>query len=145
MKEKLNITALTETVEVNIRFSETDPMGIVWHGNYLKYLEDGREAFGAKYGIGYMDIYKQGFAAPLVEIDIKYKKALRYGEGIIIETKYVHDDAAKIIFAYKVMNAKNREEIIATANSIQVFLDLKGELMLTNPQFYQEWKKKYAV
>lgn len=145
LKEKLHITALTETVEVNIRFSETDPMGIVWHGNYLKYLEDGREAFGAKYGIGYMDIYKQGFAAPLVEIDIKYKKALRYGESILIETRYVHDDAAKIIFAYKVMNAKRPEEIIATANSIQVFLDLKGELLLTNPQFYQEWKMKYAV
>ncbi len=145
MKEKLNITELTETVEVNIRFSETDPMGIVWHGNYLKYLEDGREAFGAKYGIGYMDIYKQGFAAPLVEIDIKYKKALRYGESILIETKYVHDDAAKIIFAYKVMNAKRQNEIIATANSIQVFLDLKGELLLTNPEFYLEWKKKHAV
>ena len=120
-------------------------MGIVWHGNYLKYLEDGREAFGAKYGIGYMDIYKQGYAAPLVEIDIKDKKALKYGESIIIETKYVHDDAAKIIFAYKVMNAKNHDEIIATANSIQVFLGLKGELILTNPEFYTEWKKKYAV
>ena len=139
LKEKLNITELTETVEVNIRFSETDPMGIVWHGNYLKYLEDGREAFGAKYGIGYMDIYKQGFAAPLVEIDIKYKKALRYGESILIETKYVHDDAAKIIFAYKVMNAKRQGEIIATANSIQVFLDLKGGEKLYCGRI---WKKK---
>ena len=145
MKEKLSITDLTETVEINIRFSETDPMGIVWHGNYLKYLEDGREAFGSRFGIGYMDIYRNGFAAPLVEIDIKYKKALRYGESVLIETKYVHDDAAKIIFAYKVMNAKKPGEIIATANSVQVFLDLKGELILTNPPFYNEWKKKFAV
>lgn len=120
-------------------------MGIVWHGNYLKYLEDGREAFGAKYGIGYMDIYKHGFAAPLVEIDIKYKKALRYGESVLIETRYVHDNAAKIIFSYTVVNAKKPDEVIATANSIQVFLDLQGELILTNPQFYQEWKQKYAV
>jgi acyl-CoA thioester hydrolase len=70
---------------------------------------------------------------------------LRYGESVLIETKYVHDDAAKIIFAYKVMNAKKPDEIIATANSIQVFLDLKGELILTNPPFYVEWKKKFAV
>jgi acyl-CoA thioester hydrolase len=136
---------LKETVEVNIRFSETDPMGIVWHGNYLKYLEDGREAFGAKYGIGYMDIYRHGFVAPLVEIDIKYKKSLRYGESILIETRYVSHEAAKIIFAYKVMNAKNTNEIIATANSIQVFLDLNGELVLTTPQFYLDWKAKHQV
>ena len=145
MKEKLHLTSLTETVEVNIRFSETDPMGIVWHGNYLKYLEDGREAFGAKYGIGYMDIYKQGFAAPLVEIDIKYKKSLRYGESIIIETTYVRDEAAKIIFAYRVVNAKDKNEVIATANSIQVFLELNGDLVLTNPQFYKDWRKKHGV
>lgn len=120
-------------------------MGIVWHGNYLKYLEDGREAFGAKYGVGYMDIYKQGYTAPLVEIDIKYKKSLRYGTRILIETRYVHDDAAKIIFAYKVVNANNPAELIATANSIQAFLDLQGELVLTNPPFYQEWKQKHGA
>ena len=40
--------------EIRVRFSEVDSMGVVWHGNYLKYFEDGREAFGRKHGLGYV-------------------------------------------------------------------------------------------
>jgi len=40
-----NLSIKTETI---IRFSEVDSMGVVWHGNYIKYFEDGREAFGNK-------------------------------------------------------------------------------------------------
>ena len=45
---------LSEVIPINIRFHEVDSLRIVWHGHYLKYFEDGREAFGRKYGIGYM-------------------------------------------------------------------------------------------
>ena len=41
--------------QVRIRFVETDPLGIVWHGNYIQYFEDGRESFGRHHGISYLD------------------------------------------------------------------------------------------
>ena len=41
MKKEISFTS-----EVRVRFTETDPLGIVWHGNYIQYFEDGREAFG---------------------------------------------------------------------------------------------------
>ena len=47
---------LSEKVAINIRFSEVDSLLIVWHGHYLKYFEDAREAFGRKYGLGYLGI-----------------------------------------------------------------------------------------
>ena len=53
---------------IKIRFGEVDSMGIVWHGNYFKYFEDGREAFGDKYGINYMDFYRNGTMIPLVKV-----------------------------------------------------------------------------
>jgi hypothetical protein len=49
---------LLEKTEVIIRFNEADPLGIVWHGHYIRYFEDGREAFGKKFGITYLDFYK---------------------------------------------------------------------------------------
>ena len=58
---------------VTIRFNEVDSMGIVWHGSYVKYFEDGREAFGKEFGIGYLDIFGNGFYAPLVNLDFNYK------------------------------------------------------------------------
>ena len=42
---------LINQTEIAIRFSEVDAMNVVWHGNYLKFFEDGREALGEKYGL----------------------------------------------------------------------------------------------
>ena len=50
----------TET-EILVRFNEADPLGIVWHGHYIRYFEDGREDFGKSYGIGYLDFYNEWF------------------------------------------------------------------------------------
>lgn len=33
-------------IPIKVRFSDTDAMGVVWHGNYLRFFEDAREAFG---------------------------------------------------------------------------------------------------
>ena len=60
LKEVYKPTSLKESIQIRVRFSETDPLGIVWHGNYIKYFEEGREAFGRKYGISYLEIEKNG-------------------------------------------------------------------------------------
>ena len=52
MKEKMpSKKEISHTSQVRVRFVETDPLGIVWHGNYIQYFEDGREAFGRHHGI----------------------------------------------------------------------------------------------
>ena len=63
---------------MKIRFSEVDSMNIVWHGSYMMYFEDAREAFGREYGIAYLDIFGNGYYAPLVEISFKYKSPITY-------------------------------------------------------------------
>jgi len=127
--------------EVEVRFSEVDSMGIVWHGAYLKYLEDGREAFGKMFHLGYMEMYAQGFYVPLVELDLQYKRPLNYPQIIFIDTIYLPCDAAKIKFEYRIYNIDNK--IITTGNSTQVFLDKQYNLMLNAPEFYMTWKEKY--
>ena len=53
------LNKLIVRTEILVRFNEADPLGIVWHGHYIRYFEDGREAFGNQYGIGYLDFYKK--------------------------------------------------------------------------------------
>ena len=60
-KETYKPANLSESLIITVRFSETDPLGIVWHGNYIKYFEDGREAFGRKYGISYLNVEREGY------------------------------------------------------------------------------------
>ena len=52
---------LTAETTLKIRFSEVDSMGVVWHGSYVKYLEDAREAFGAQHGLSYLFVFDNGF------------------------------------------------------------------------------------
>jgi len=136
---------LSERTEVLVRFNEADPLGIVWHGHYVRYFEDGREAFGNKYGIGYLDFYKKGFVVPIVSIQCDFKKSLRYGDKVIVETNFIPCDAAKIKFSYRLFNAKT-DELVATGSSVQVFLDAKNSMLqLVNPPFFEEWKKLYGL
>lgn len=128
--------------EIAVRFSEVDAMGIVWHGNYLKYFEDGRDEFGSVYDIDFVKVYsKEGFLTPLVKVDIDYKRTLKLGEKAIIETRFVPTDAAKIIFDYRLLN-KETNQVLTTGRTIQVFVK-NDELAITVPQFFQDWKNKW--
>jgi acyl-CoA thioester hydrolase len=135
---------LTDRIEMAVRFSEVDSMRIVWHGNYLKYFEDGREAFGLKYSLGYLDVYKHNVMIPIVKVNCDYKKPLEYGDAAVIETRYLPTEAAKIVFEYTIFR-KSDMEVAATGSTIQVFLTPAGELLLTAPEFYTGWKKHWGV
>jgi acyl-CoA thioester hydrolase len=135
--------ALTVSQDIRVRFNETDPLGIVWHGYYITYFEDGREAFGRQHGISYLDILKTGYTTPIVKSTCEHKLSLRYGDVARIETTIVDTPAAKMIFRFTIYDSTN--EIACTGETIQVFLDNQGELMLTNPPFYEEWKRKVGL
>ena len=135
---------LKDTTEVKVRFGEVDSMGIVWHGNYVKYIEEGRESFGKKFGISYMDIYSNNYMAPVVNMNIDFKKQVQYGDLLLVETEYVDSAAAKVIFNFKIFR-KSDMELVATAQSTQVFIDLNREMVLYPPDFVVEWKKKVGL
>lgn len=137
-------TALTASTEFEVRFSEVDSMGIVWHGNYALYFEDAREAFGKKYGIGYHDIQDSGYGAPVVEMNISYKKSMKYGDRARIDVFYVDTAAAKVILDYEIRSIEDGS-LLATGRTIQVFIDKFGQLVLYTPDFYRDWKKRNGL
>lgn len=138
--------ALTDRTTLRVRFSEVDSMSIVWHGSYVHYFEDGREAFGQRYGLSYMEIYNNGYVAPIVDLTCQYKSSLRVGDEAIVETRYIPTDAAKIVFEYTIFKADG-QTVVATGSSVQVFLNVKenNQLELNNPDFYLDWKKKWNI
>ena len=135
---------LTSTVEFPVRFSEVDSMHIVWHGHYVKYMEEGREDFGRKFGISYMQIKREGYQAPVVKLTCDFKKTLSYDDTVIVETRFVDNPAAKIIYSFRIFRGSDKE-LVATGESIQVFLDMNNELVLTIPPFFAGWKKKWGL
>jgi acyl-CoA thioester hydrolase len=136
--------ALIASREITVRFNEVDSMNIVWHGSYALYFEDGRAAFGEKYGLGYLDIFASGYYAPLVDLSFNFKKPLIFGKKARVDVTYQNVEAAKIIFLYEI-HELNSEHLIASGKSTQVFLDKQYQLSWTNPPFYTEWKKKWHL
>ena len=136
---------IKDQTEIAVRFNEADPLGIVWHGHYLRYFEDGRESFGKKYGVTYLDFYHQGFAVPVVSVHCDFKKPLRYGASVIVETTFINTPAAKLKFDYKIFDATSKS-LVASGNTVQVFVDIKTfELHMTVPSFFEAWKKKWRL
>ena len=136
---------LSNRTNVLVRFNEADPLGIVWHGHYIRYFEDGREAFGKDHGLGYLDMYKHGYVTPVVSVQCDYKKSLRFGDTVVVETIFEPCDAAKIKFNYRLYNA-GTGDLVASGSSVQVFLDKAGSvLQLNNPPFFEAWKQQQAL
>lgn len=130
--------------KIEIRFSEVDVMNVVWHGSYPLYFEDAREAFGAKYGLSYKRYMDEMVFAPIVELDIKYKRPILYGMTPVVRIVYRPTEAAKIVFDYEIVDAETGT-VFATAHSVQVFMDMNYNLMWDNPGFFVEWKKQWGI
>ena len=130
--------------ELEIRFSEVDMMGVVWHGNYPLYLEDAREAFGAEFGLSYALFIKENVFVPIVKMDVDYKRPVRFGMRPVIRIEYVPTDAAKVIFDYKLYD-KESGDVFLTARTVQVFMDRDYKLMWFSPDFYTQWKQQMGL
>lgn len=132
-------------MEMRVRFNEVDPLGITWHGHYIRYFEDGRESFGNRYGLTYLDVYNNGLVTPIVSINCNYRKSLTYDERAIVETTFVDHPAAKLLFEYKIFTLKSNE-LVAEGSSVQVFLDNEHrQLQLSTPAFIENWKRQHLV
>ena len=134
---------IKENTEISVRFQEVDSLGIVWHGHYISYFEEGRENFGIKHKISYLDAKSNGYATPIVESYCKHKLPLKYGDTVKIETTFVDTPANKMIFTYKIFNKEGN--VVCTGKTIQVFLNENGELVLNMPVFIENWKRKVGL
>ncbi|MDO4496312.1 MAG: thioesterase family protein [Bacteroidales bacterium] len=136
---------LEDICKVVVRFSEIDQMQVVWHGSYVKYLEDGRESFGRHYpGIGYADIAASGKYAPIVDMHVKYYAPLALNDVAVIRTRYVYKMGARLDYSYEIRRERDNALCIK-ATTTQLFIDESGALMLESPDYYTEWQKKYGI
>ncbi len=144
MKKIDKSKTLTSTTKTRVRFGEIDAMFIVWHGNYIKYLEDGRETFGYEYGLSYEYICKQGYILPVVDLQVQYIKSASFDDVIRIETTYIASPSAKMIFSYKIYRDSD-STLLTQAQTTQLFQTSDRKLVVKKPSFIEEWEKKHKI
>lgn len=136
---------IEDITRIPVKFSEIDSMGRTWHGNYVKYMEDGRESFGRHYpGIGYADMVQAGILAPIVDVHIKYYGPLGLNDVAVVRTRYVYKPGARLDYSYEIRRERDNA-LCARGTTIQLFIDANQQLMLDEPQYYIDWKRRNGI
>lgn len=131
---------ISTTIKVRVRFSEVDRLNMVWHGNYVKYLEDAREEFGREWGISYRKMFEMGYYAPVYDMHLRYDHTALQDDVLIVKITYKPELGAKIHFEYEIRRESDNA-LILRASTIQLFTTVDGVLEPAAPEFYREWQK----
>lgn len=132
---------LNVEVKRKVRFEEVDPLCIVWHGRYPSYIEDGRVAFGEKYGLDYMNMYREKFLAPIVQMGLDYHSPLTFPEEFTIKATLHWTDAARLNFQYRITGEKGN--VAATGFTVQLLTSFEREVFLARPDFVEDFCRRW--
>ena len=97
-----------------------DHAGVMWHGTYFNWLEEGRINALSKAGINYFDLTKKGFELPLIDASIKYILPICLGEKISIESIFNIGKSPKIKIYSKLINESKKVMTVAEVNLVLV-------------------------
>ncbi|PRZ28096.1 acyl-CoA thioesterase [Flavobacterium granuli] len=121
---------------VRVRYSETDQMGVVYHGNYAQYFEMGRVEWLRNLGVSYKWMEENGVMLPVVSLSMNYKKPARYDDLLTVKTIFKSQTSVKIEFDYEIYNEK--KELLTIAHSTLVFVDMKTGRPTLPPEYVKE-------
>ena len=122
--------------QIRVRYSETDQMRVVYHGNYAQYFEIGRVEWLRNKGISYKWMEENGIMLPVVSLTMNYKKPARYDEVLTLKTILKNRTSVKIEFDYELYN--ENDELLTTGNSVLVFVDMKTGRPIAPPLYLLE-------
>ena len=131
------------SVERVVRFEEVDPLGIVWHGRYPSFFEDGRVLLGEKFGIGYLDFHRAGIITPIKQLHVDYQKPLRFREPFTIEAILYWSEATRLNHEFILRNAAG--EVTTSGYSVQLLLDSEENLLMLPPPFYENFRDRWQT
>ena len=98
----------------------SDHAGVMWHGTYFNWLEEGRMNALSKVGINYFELTKNGFELPLIEASIKYICPLYLGDIILIESFFNIGKSPKINVHTRFLNSDEKVLTIAEVNLVLI-------------------------
>ena len=113
---------MEDEIEILVRYSETDQMSFVYHGNYVKYFEIGRITWLKKLGISYKKMEEEGILLPVIELSINFKQPALFDDKLILKTKLKRTPSYMIEFDFEI---KRDDQLITLGYTKLVFLNSK--------------------
>jgi len=126
------IKSISTSSSIEVRYAETDQMGVVHHANYPIYFEQARVDWLRMMGMHYQEMEDKGIILPLSKLTIDYKKPARFGNILSVKTILNTLPSASIIFDYEIRN--QNDEVLTLGQTVLVFVDQKTTRPMRCPQ-----------
>jgi acyl-CoA thioester hydrolase len=93
---------------LRVRYGETDQMGVVYHANYLVYMEEGRTRWMEARGCSYAELERQGWALVVRKAELRFRAPARYDEELLVRTAVERVGGASVRFVYEIVRRSDR-------------------------------------
>jgi acyl-CoA thioester hydrolase len=112
--------------EIRVIYGDTDQMGVVYYGNYLRFFEAARSDFLRDKGARWRDVERtHGVYLPVVEAKVNYKRPAFYDDLLVIETMLAELGRASLRFEYRVLRG---DDLLATGHTVHACVDKQGDI-----------------
>jgi acyl-CoA thioester hydrolase len=112
--------------EIRVIYGDTDQMGVVYYGNYLRFFEAARSDFLRDKGVRWRDVERtHGVYLPVVEAKVNYKRPAFYDDLLVIETTLAELGRASLRFEYRVLRG---DDLLATGHTVHACVDKQGDI-----------------
>lgn len=108
---------------IEVRYQETDQMGVVYHANYLVWFEIGRTKYIEALGLSYAEMERENIVSPVTDAQISFKQPIRYGAYTEIHTWITEYDGIRTKYAYKVINDRGETAVTGITEHVIVKKD----------------------
>ena len=115
------------TIELRVRYAETDQMGVVYHAHYLVWCEVGRTELIRQIGVPYAELERQGVILAVSDASIRFHSSARYDDVVAVETWVEEVRSRQLTFRYTIerVDGANRQRL-ASARTVLTALDPSG-------------------
>lgn len=134
---------VSNLIKVRVIYADTDAMGIVYHTNYIRWFEMGRNEIMRQLGVAHAELEKLGLNLPLTKVSCHYLAPAKYDDLVTIETKFDYIKRASIRFNSKIWD-ENQEKILAEGYTIHACTNNDGKIRRI-PKLLLELTEKYNI
>lgn len=128
---------LTTSAEIVVPFHDLDPVEIVWHGNYVKYLEVARDALMNRIGYSHDEMRASGYVWPVVEMKLRYLQPARLRQHLRVRAS-ISDYEHRLKIVYDLSDAGSGRRL-TRAHTVQVAVRVDtGEMLFQTPPVLRE-------
>jgi len=127
-------------IPIEVRYAETDQMGVVYHANYLIWFEVGRTALLDSIGLDYFRLEEEGFVSPVLKVAASFHRPARYGKEALVRTWVEAYDGLRITYGYEILSGG---QLCVTGTTVHVLVRREDFRPVSLRRHFPKWDAVY--